>query len=195
MTDEDRLAIFTIPANANSHTPLFIKDAVFLGSRSAVMERVVDSRARNQYLTIINDAANAKRDLASIHKANRDLAAREDVVTARERAADERDLADAIRKLDAAAARMDALEQEQQLEDPEAELTLPPGVDSGDMQTPIEASEPEDRKQLEEIEEDDEGPGDLPKSLTAKVPPETGTDPDLSGARPPTARNPAAPGW
>jgi hypothetical protein len=103
--------------------------------------------------------------------------------------------------MDAVAARFDALEQEEKLDSEEAELTLPPPGydapgehDSGDMQSPVEPSEPEDLEQLEATE-DDEGPGDLPKSLTAEVPPDLGTDPEISGARQPTARNPAAPGW
>jgi hypothetical protein len=42
-----------------------------------------------------------------------------------------------------------------------------------------------------------EGEGDLPKELTEKVPPDPGTDPDpdLSGSRPSTARNPVGISW
>jgi hypothetical protein len=37
--------------------------------------------------------------------------------------------------------------------------------------------------------------GDLPKELTEKVPPELGTEPSVSGARQPTARNPVGISW
>jgi hypothetical protein len=40
-----------------------------------------------------------------------------------------------------------------------------------------------------------EGEGDLPKELTEKVPPDPGTDPELSGSRPPSARNPVGISW
>jgi hypothetical protein len=40
-----------------------------------------------------------------------------------------------------------------------------------------------------------EAEGDLPNELTEKVPPDPGTEPDLSGAREPTARNPVGISW
>jgi hypothetical protein len=100
-------------------------------------------------------------------------------------------------------------EERAKLEEP---ITLPPGsADEGELTT-HPASAPEDEEQLAAIEDEgpvplsygklplsyvrSEGEGDLPKELTKKVPPETGTDPEFPGrAREPEARNPIGISW
>jgi hypothetical protein len=132
-------------------------NAVFVGSRSAVMERILDSKARRQALTLINDAEHAKGQLLEIRKRVRELKAREDAVTAREEAL----LQQAIQKLDASAneftKRIESLEAERAHDPDDDDLPLPPGLpmpdndvpspsldDDGHLQTPIAA--PEDQK-------------------------------------------------
>jgi hypothetical protein len=95
----DSIGHSAIPANA-----------VFVGSRSAVMERILDSKARRAALAIINDAEHARGTLLEIRKRERELDRREAAVSAREHAVTEAEAAilqDAIRKLDATKKRMD----------------------------------------------------------------------------------------
>jgi hypothetical protein len=113
MTDSNRMAIFALNENVNGNTPLFIKDAAFVGSQTAVQERVLGSKQRREALNLINDAAHAKRDLASIRQRERDVAAREDSIAQEEANFSHDLLGDFIQKLDALAARIDAMEQQQ----------------------------------------------------------------------------------
>jgi cell division protein FtsB len=125
-------------------------NAVFVGSRSAVMERILDSKARRAALTIINDAEHARGTIASIRKRERDVAAREDAVTAREEAL----LQQAIQKLDASAdtftQRIDTLEAERAHDPDDDDLPLPPGVPTEDRCT-------EDRNDIPSPSHDDDG--------------------------------------
>jgi hypothetical protein len=126
-------------------------------------------------------------------------------------------LADVLAKLDDLAARMDAYEEYQRANDPEFQITLPPGTDpdpdnpvvtdAGELQATKQSSsalhpeyeDPDDEPELEpppELRRDLGDEGELPKELTQKVPPETGTEPELSGhPRNPTARPPVSMGW
>jgi hypothetical protein len=144
-SDLDRFAIIPIYNDSfgNGAVP---QDAVFVGSRSAVMERIVDSRARRDALSLINDAAHAKGELKGIRERERAVAAREEAVQKREDAQTARELHDALRKLDATVARFDAFEAER-TKDPEDDLLpLPPGSlmpDDGELESP-KAAPPED---------------------------------------------------
>jgi cell division protein FtsB len=113
-------------------------NAVFVGSRSAVMERILDSKARRAALSIINDAEHARGTLASIRQRERDVAAREHAVAAREEAL----LQQAIQKLDASAdkftKRMDELEAERARDPDDDDLPpIPALVDQNDVPSPL----------------------------------------------------------
>jgi hypothetical protein len=115
MTDSNRFAFFDLPPNANGHTAFFLKDAAFVGSRSAVMERVIDSRARSDSLTLINDAAHAKRDLQAIREDKRALAEGWRALEDAKEEFNRMRLADALAKMDSVTARFDAHEQEEKV--------------------------------------------------------------------------------
>jgi hypothetical protein len=123
---------------------------------------------------------------------------------------------DVLSKLDALAARIDSLEERQRANDPELQITLPPGTDAADAVSDIadegelqalkepnhqyldpnpDPVEPQPPDPPELVDDGDEGPGDLPNELTEKVPPITGTAPEFPGPREPTARNPVGTNW
>jgi hypothetical protein len=118
-------------------------------------------------------------------------------------------IADVLSKLDAFARRLDAYEEEKRANDPENQITLPPGIaaDEGELQALKEPNhqylepnpepvEPQPPDPPELVDDGDEGPGDLPNELTEKVPPIPGTEPELPGRpREPTARNPVGTNW
>jgi hypothetical protein len=255
MTNPDRVALVPIIADSSGRE-VIPGNAIWHGSANMIMERVIDSRARNAALTLLNDAERAKNTLQSIRAEQKALAARADAISNAEEAI--RQLADAVNTL---TTRMDAFEEEKQAkaeaEERDAasasEYALPPGIGDTDEDTPhhtpagdlhsISPSTGEDERQLAAIEDEhddleatksvlddegpagpvptsyggkgpplsyvrgeadeplrigpsqDEGPGDLPRELTNKVPAQPGTDPNLSGTREPTFRTPVAVSW
>jgi hypothetical protein len=107
-------------------------------------------------------------------QARRTARARKDAEE-REREEEQRE---AQAKADRIKAALDALIEGEEPEETHGELT------------PHPASQPAQEEQLEATDQ-----GDLPAELTNKVPVDPGTDPDLSGAREPTARNPVGISW
>ena len=98
-------------------------------------------------------------------------------------------------------ARKDAEEakarEEQQISDALSKLPNPDlpasWSDDGELAT-HPASQPEDVEELEASEHND-NEGDLPVELTNETPVVTGTSPNFSGSREPTAKNPAGVSW
>jgi uncharacterized coiled-coil protein SlyX len=191
----------------------------FYGDESLVMSRIVGSKARQRDLQIINDAEHAKNTLQAVREEKAAIAKRADAVTQAETLI--RQLCD---KVDTLTARMDSYEETQRAKSEEEErlrnaepITLPPGSSRDELDEPEHpllgpelsdtgdethgeltihpATRPAHREQLEASEDDDEGPGDLPPELTAKTPPNLGTDPALPGSREPTVRNPVGTNW
>jgi hypothetical protein len=198
------------------------QNAIFSGSRNAVMERIIDSRQRRESLRLLNDAKHIREEKRAVDSARKEVAMRVDAVTQAEDLI--RQLCDKVGTL---TARMDSFETErgakvdaeERANDPDNQITLPPGstrdqldepenpllepeLPTGDADethgelTTHPATGPEDREQLAAAsEDDDEGPGDLPSELTEKTTPITGTEPEIPGPREPTVRNPVGTNW
>jgi hypothetical protein len=200
MTDivSNRFAIVPIYADSTGRetTP---GNAVFVGSRSAVMERILDSRERRICLNLVNDAAHAKDTLKSIRAREDSVATREQAVQAREDALNSSLLADTIAKLDALAARMDAIEEELAHDPEDDELPLPPGAsadptllpDDGELEALRGPTDPDVPAAIEDERSENDNEGDLPTELTEKIPTVTGTAPEFDPDKPRerTARN------
>lgn len=151
--DFNRFAIVPVYADSTGHEAV-PQNAMFVGSQSSIMERVLDSRARRTALTLINDAAHAREFLTRIAQRERDVAAREDAVTSYEDSVRRTVVQDFIGKLDALASRLDSLEQ-QAAHDPDDD-ELPPGLTGPSV---------------------DDSEGDLPPEIERRTPPGSGTDP------------------
>ena len=81
-------------------------NAIVVGSQSAVMEHVLDSRARNDAVTLVHKAKEARKTIDSIEERKQAVEEREDSVRGSL-------MQDVISKLDALAQRIDAYETEQ----------------------------------------------------------------------------------
>jgi hypothetical protein len=203
----ERFAIIEIPEGkppANS---------ILIGPLDMLMEQIPDTRARHEAEARLADAQVHAAQITEMQDATRaiQVAAFCDGVTrlahrldgyeqrqaAREREDQEqRELEEAQRKGEQIQLALDALE-----------ATFHP---SGDLHT-VDPSEPQREEQIQQsdaggvplsygnvpmsYERRTEAEGDLPNELTEKVPPDPGTDPDLSGAREPEAKNPVGISW
>jgi hypothetical protein len=136
--NSDRFAIIPIPTDSSGRevTP---GNAIFIGSRNAVMERVFDSKTRREALLLVNDAAQARGTLQALREEKQAIAARADAIAQAE------DLVrELVSKVDTLTARMDEYEEEQRAKaeaeeranDPENQIVLPPGefADEGELQ-------------------------------------------------------------
>jgi hypothetical protein len=170
-------------------------------ARIAAEQRLAEAQLTAQEVAELQDATRAMQVSAFCDGINR-LAHRldgyEQRQTAREQEDQEqRELEEAQRKGEQVQLALDALE-----------ATFHP---AGDLHT-VEPSEPQHEEQLAASQSDAsgvplsygtlpttyvkaEGEGDLPAKLTEKVPPDPGTDPELSGAREPEAKNPVGISW
>jgi hypothetical protein len=149
-----RFAIVPIYADSTGREAV-PPNAICHGSRSMIMERVLDSSTRRAALDLLNDAAIAYWDKERVNQ----LEARETGVKMREDAIRTRDdahtiamLTHAVKTLDALSARLDALEAELN-KDPDEDVlseppTPPPGTglpDDGDLQALKESPEEQPR--------------------------------------------------
>jgi hypothetical protein len=123
--NSNRFAIVEIHADSAGREAV-PGNAVFVGSRSSVMERILDSRTRKACLELLNDAAHAEGRLESIREREQAVAAREDSLGKMEESVTRTLLEDVNRKLDSLVARMDSLEAEEKANNEEP-ITLPPG--------------------------------------------------------------------
>jgi hypothetical protein len=143
--DFNRFAIVPIYADSTGREAV-PQNALFVGSQKVVMERILDSKARRQALTLINDAEHAKGTISGIRERERAVALREADVTAREDALARALLADALGKLDALTHRFDTIEAERAYDPDDDELPLPPMSDDGPLEALIK---PQDQNALE----------------------------------------------
>jgi hypothetical protein len=130
--DYDEFAIVPVYADSAGRkaTP---QNAIFSGSRNAVMERIIDSRTRRESLTLLNEAKHIREEKRALVAERADVAKRTDAVTQAEDLI--RQLCDQIGTL---TARVDAFEEaqrakdqeEERARDPDNQITLPPGSDS-----------------------------------------------------------------
>lgn len=187
----DRFAIVAIPPGP---TPA---DALMVGPLEVVMQCLPDTVARADALEELEFARIKSDQISTMQNVNRALqvSAFCDSVQQITRRMD------ALETRRAERARKDAEEararEEQQIADALSKLPDPdlPSAWSNDGElTTHPASQSEDVEELEASEHND-NEGDLPVKLTNELPPITGTDPELSGSREPTARNPVSPGW
>jgi hypothetical protein len=129
--DLNRFAIVPIYADSTGREAA-PQNAMFVGSQSAVMERILDSKARRTALSIINDAEHAKGTLQAIRDREAAVSKREASVQAREDAMAARELQDALRKFDTTLARFDEYEAKVTHDPDDDDLPLPPGIDGTD---------------------------------------------------------------
>lgn len=155
--DYNRFAVVPIYADSTGREAA-PQNALFVGSQSAVMERILDSRARRTALSIINDAEHAKGTLHSIRQRERDVADREEAVKKREDAQTARELQDAMRKFDTTLARFDIYEAELNHDPDDDELPLPPGSgDDGELEASHPPSRDKHTEQLAATEDEEQG--------------------------------------
>lgn len=187
----DRFAIVAIPPGPAPN------DALMVGPLDLVMQNIPQTQARADALEELEFARLKADQISTMQNVSRGL----------QIAAFCDSLQHITRRMDALVtrraerARRDAEEAErqeqQQIADALSKLPDPDNPaawsDDGELTT-HEPSQPEDKEQLEASEHND-AEGDLPPALTQELPPITGTDPELSGSREPTARNPVSPGW
>jgi hypothetical protein len=129
--NSDRFAIIPIHADSagNEAVP---GNAIFVGSRSAVMERILDSKARRESLTLINDAEHVRKEKRAVAAQRKEVDTQRKEVDARADAVSQAE--DVIRQLcgmiDSFGRRLDSYEETQRAkadaEDPENQITLPP---------------------------------------------------------------------
>ena len=110
------------------------QNAIFVGNRNAVMERILDSKARRQALTLVNDADRVRRDIAALRADKAEFEADKAAFTADVAAVNEVLLQEFIGKLDALATRMDAIEAARAQSKYDEELPSPPGSIVGEDQ-------------------------------------------------------------
>ena len=89
------------------------------------------------------------------------------------------------RKADAEREQQEIQRQLDAMPDPEE-----PSWETAGELTPASPSAPKYEEQLEASDQ-----GDLPRELTQEVPVDPGTDPEISGSRDPSARNPVGISW
>jgi hypothetical protein len=163
---------------------------------SMIMQNLPDTRARTDAMEELEAARIKSEQTSIIQEMNRGIHAAVlcDAVTRLTRRMD----AFTTRRTEKA--RKDAEEREaaeqKLIEDTLAALPDPdapgPFAPSADLHE-APASEPAHEEQLAATEGDNEG--DLPNELLEDVPPDPGTDPDLSHPREPTNRNPVGISW
>ena len=138
-TDPDQFAIIPVYTDSTGRKAV-PGDAVFVGSRTAVMERILDSKTRRECFTLLNDAKRIREEARDVAAEKRDVAARADAVTQAEDLI--RKLCDAVNTL---RTRVDAFEEEQRAKADAEErarneepITLPPGTpgDEGELDEP-----------------------------------------------------------
>jgi hypothetical protein len=170
-------------------------DAIATGPLSTVMQLLPDTRARTDALEELEAARIKSEQTSIIQDMNKGIYAAVlcDAVTRLTRRID------AEEQYRTEKARRDAEEQEarenrliedalSKLPDPDAPGPFAPSADLHEAP----ASEPAYEEQLQQSGDNE---GDLPPELTEVVPPTTGTAPNLSGSREPTAKNPAGLSW
>jgi hypothetical protein len=137
--DYNRFALVPIYADSTGREAV-PQNALFVGSQSAVMERILDSKARREALTLINDADKVRKEKAALRADRAEFEADKAAFAADVDAVHEVLLNEFVSKLDALAARMDSLEAERARDPEDDELPLPPGSpapgDSGELETP-----------------------------------------------------------
>jgi hypothetical protein len=140
-------------STGNSAVPA---NAVFVGSRSAVMERILDSRARREALSLINDADRVRRDRQALKADQAAFKADQAAFAGAVESVQDALISQFAAKVDALAARMDAIEQERSRDPDDDLLPTPPGTvigggsstgdnsaDDGNLQAPIAAKDPD----------------------------------------------------
>jgi hypothetical protein len=166
--DPDQFAI--IPIYSDSLGARAVpSDALFVGSRSAVMERIVDSKARRDALTLINDADRVRRDRQALKADQAAFKADQAAFAGAVESVQDALIGQFTAKVDALAARMDAIEQERSRDPDDDLLPSPPGTvigggsstgddsaDDGNLQAPIAAKDPDPDTPRTPVAEEDQ---------------------------------------
>ena len=143
--------------------------ALFVASHSAVMERILDSKARRNALSIINDAEHAKGQLQTIRERERALRVAEDAFRADVAAFDQdilQQLLDRIAALETQLTAIEAARTQQKL-DSLPDIDDPASYEPGGELHSVAPKQPQATTDQ----------GDLPNELVRKAPPTLGTDP------------------
>jgi hypothetical protein len=158
---------------------------------SMIMQNLPDTRARTDALEELEAARIKSEHIGIMQEANRaiQVAAFCDSVSHISRRLDQ------LETLRTDRARRDAEEREaaehKLIEDALSKLPDPDMPTSATADTP---DEPKDLHSGPSVAEDD-NEGDLPTELLEETPPPLGTDPNISGSKEPSARNPAGISW
>jgi hypothetical protein len=174
-TDPDQFAIIPVYTDSTGRKAV-PGDAVFVGSRSAVMERILDSKTRRECFTLLNDAKRIREEKRAVDAARKEVTARVDAVTQAENLI--RQLCDKVGTL---TARMDSFEEqkrvqadaEERAEQEKLASTAFYEADQGELQA---VKEPPASHTPGEGDEDDLDVGVLPRAL---IGPSSTRDPDL----------------
>lgn len=192
-------------------------ESILVGSLDMLMEQIPDSIARKNAMARLEDARISADEIARMQDATRGILASTlaDAVTTLARRLDNFEARRAEQAIAEAKERNDR--ERQQIQERLDALPNPDDPDNwdyhpgGDLHS-VAPSAPEDRKQLAASEDDDqpvplsygklplsyvksEAEGDLPRELTKEVPVDPGTEPEFSGTREPTAKNPVGISW
>jgi hypothetical protein len=190
--DTDRFAIIPLPPGPAPH------NSIMTGPLDLIMQNLPDTHARQDAIDQLEFQRIKADQISIMQNANRaiqvsafcdsvqHITKRLDQFEVRrtERARKDAELEEAReqrRKADRIKQALDALD--------ENEAPLETHHPAGDLHT-VEPSEPQHEEQREQSDQ-----GSLPRELEEGAPPDPGTDPDLSGSREPTARNPVGISW